>query len=108
MSKKLATRLADVEKKLTRSNSIQEIHIRGGLTPGVAIRASFAGHRLEGEPGETFEDFCVRARAAAHAVKAEVIIFGGLPPPPVEWAPPTGMEEALAKAAWSAADEMDR
>lgn len=108
MSKKLERRLAKSEIVLACSeHSLHEIYVSGGLQAGVAIRASFAGYRLEGEPGETFDDFCVRARAAAHAVKAKLIVFGGLPATPTEWAQPPGLEEALAKAAMRGSDEID-
>ena len=88
------------------SNSIREIHVSGGLSPGVANLATFEGYHLAGAPGESFDDFSARVRAAARSVKATLIVFGGLPPPPLEFAEPPGMVEALAKAG-RATDEID-
>jgi len=41
------------------------------------------------------------------ARSASFIVYGGLPDGPVEWAQPPGQEEALAKAKWYEADELD-
>jgi hypothetical protein len=43
---------------------------------------------LEGEPGESPDDFYARASAAAQTAKAKFIVFGGLPKNPTEWSEP--------------------
>jgi len=64
-----------------RPPPIVEIHIIGGLAPGVASIASFGTHEWEAAPGETFEAFRARARAAAEAEGLAHIVFGGVPGP---------------------------
>jgi len=107
-SKSIARRIAKVVAALVRSkHSLNESCLKGGLTPGVALRARFAGYDLEGEPGETADEFYARASTAANAVKAKFVVYGGLPSAPLEWSEPPGLQEALAKAGRSG-DEMDR
>jgi hypothetical protein len=107
MNKKQKQRLTDAEDQLASFGSIHEIHVSGGLAPGVATIASFAGYHLAGAPGESFDIFCARVRAAARSVKAKLIVFGGLPPPPLEFAEPPGQAEALDAIARQGRDEID-
>ena len=82
MNKETERRLQAAERRLsTRDFRIREIVIRGGLpcsSPDGPMTASFNDHMLERTPGETFERFRMRARAAAEADSAAHIVFGGL------------------------------
>ena len=104
------SRLAIVERKLkTAKGKITEITIEGGFDgPGVAVRAQIIGGlSYEGEAGEDFLSFQSRVRLIAEAEGAKAVVYGGLPPDPVEWAEAPEQAEALAKTAWCGTDEMD-
>jgi hypothetical protein len=109
MSKRsIESRLTLVERQLTSAKGeITEIYITGGLDPGVRAHILGGGY-FEGEPGEGFDSLRARVRAIAEADRAKAIVYGGMRPPPTEWAEPPGMEEALVKAAWRGTDEMDK
>jgi len=106
-NRSIKTRITRAEQTLTSAKGvISEIFIDGGLDPGV--RAQIVGGQFyEGEPGEHLADLQIRVRAIAEAQGAKFIVYGGMRPPPAEWAEPPGMTDALEKAAWSNADEMD-
>jgi hypothetical protein len=106
----IESRVAIVEGQLkTAKGKITEITIEGGFDgPGVAVRAQIIGGlSYEGEAGEDFLSFQSRVRLIAEAERAKCIIYGGMLPAPSEWEEPPGMAEALAKAAWRGADEID-
>ena len=109
MGRALELRLAEAEGLVGQSEyELHVIEVSGGLEPGIAKRASFDGFHLEGNPEESLEDFCSRARAAAVAAKAKFLVLGGLPPPaPLEWNEPPGQRDALAAYGGHVIDEMD-
>jgi hypothetical protein len=61
------------------NHDVQTIVISGGLQDGVADIAQFGAVQIERAAGETLEHFQIRARDAARAAGAEIVIFGGLP-----------------------------
>ena len=98
MSKKsLESRLSIVEHQLVLAKGVlKEIYIKHGAK--IAVRAKIVGgESFEGEPGEEFDAFQTRIRAIAEAERANVVVYGGLPDNPTEWATPPGMEEAAAR-----------
>ena len=62
---------------------------------------------IEPEPGEDFPQFQQRVRAMGQSESVRLIVYGGLPHGPVEWATPPGMEEALAQSSNFGRDEID-
>ena len=77
---------------------IGEIFIEGiGVDSGVRAQI-VGGQSFEGEPGEKLESLKTRVRAIAEAEGADLIVYGGAPFPPYEFAEPPGQAEALARA----------
>jgi hypothetical protein len=108
MSKSIESRITMAEQRLTPAKRrIREIYIEGGLDSGVRAQI-VRGSSIEGEPGEKLASLRTRVRAIAEAEGAEMIVYGGLPPPPTEFAVPPGMKEALARVGWATTDEIDR
>jgi hypothetical protein len=98
MSKPMKRRIAMAEQRLTPAKRrIREIYIEGGLDAGVRAEI-VGGPSFEGEPGEKLESLRTRVRPIAEAEGATLVVYGGLPPPPYEFAEPPGMAEALARA----------
>jgi hypothetical protein len=67
-------------------DDVQIIEIRGGMTDDATGDFATIGDELvEREDGETVEAFRVRAREAAVAAGRDHVIFGGLPPMPMNY-----------------------
>jgi hypothetical protein len=109
VNKSTERRLAAAEHQLIpQKPTIQEIFVTGGLVEGIAPQARIAGGQtIQADPGETLEDSRRRMLVIAESEGAKFIVYGGLPDGPVEWAQPPGQEEALARVAWGATNEMD-
>jgi hypothetical protein len=76
----LMSRIAGAEARLRLLRpGLRVISIKGGLAPGVADLATVDGVEIEPAPGESSDAFRVRAREAAIAAGAKVLVFGGLP-----------------------------
>ena len=107
MSKKsIESRLTVVERQLVLAKGVMnEIYIQYGAN--IPVRAKIVGQSFEGEPGEDFDSLQTRVRSSAEAEGAKVIVYGGFPENPREWAGPPGMADALVKANWYNTDELD-
>ena len=80
MTSRFERRVAAIERRtMLAPSEIMEIFVSGGLGPGVAPVASFSDRQWEAAPGESFEGFRNRVKAAAEAAGVAFIIFGGLP-----------------------------
>ena len=97
--KSIGDRLTVVEHKLVLARGVlKEIYIKHGAE--IAVRAKIVGGQsFEGEPSEEFDAFRTRIRAIAiaEAEDADVVVYGGLPPNPPDWAVPLGMDKAVAR-----------
>jgi Asp/Glu/hydantoin racemase len=81
----LRARIATAEGRLAILRpGLREIVIRGGLDRGVASIATIDGEPLARAEGETSEAFRARAREAAIAAGAKVLVLGGLPAWPAD------------------------
>jgi hypothetical protein len=81
----LRARIATAEGRLAILRpGLREVVIRGGLAPGVADIATIDGEPLARSDGETPEAFRARAREAAIAAGAKVLVLGGLPAWPAD------------------------
>jgi hypothetical protein len=77
----IANRIAGAERAMSVLRpGLRTVLIRGGLAPGVADFATIDGMPLARAEGETSEAFRARAREAAIAAGAKVLVLGGLPP----------------------------
>jgi hypothetical protein len=82
----LLSRIACAEHALSILRpGLRVISIRGGLKDDASGDfATIDGRPMARADGETSEDFCARARAAAIERAARTLIFGGLRPMPTD------------------------
>jgi hypothetical protein len=82
----LAGRIAGAEARLRLlSPSLRVVEISGGLVDGVADFATYDDVLIEREASdESVDEFRRRAIALATAAGARALLFGGLPPMPMD------------------------